>query len=303
MAPSVRLGFVGAGSVGRTLAAGLAERGYRVVAVCSRGGASAGALAARLPGCLAVETAQEVADLAELVFLAVPDDAIAAVAAGVRWRQGRGVVHCSGAAGREVLASAAGGGARTGVFHPLQTFASGEGHAERLAGVAFCIEAEGELEAELEAMARALGGWPLRLPPGVKALYHASAVVASNYLVTLVERASALWEPMGLSRETALQALLPLVRGTLANLERVGLPGALTGPIARGDVGTVRRHLAALEAAAPELLPLYRTLGLETVPLARARGTLAEEAATVLREVLGSNSAGADAPVAAGSRT
>jgi predicted short-subunit dehydrogenase-like oxidoreductase (DUF2520 family) len=283
---TMRIGVIGAGTVGTALALALADRGYPVVAVASRRVASAAALASRIPGCRASATPQAVVDAADLVLLTVPDDAIRAVADGVRWRPGVAAVHCSGAAGLDVLAAAAAAGAAVGSCHPLQSFADAGEALRALPGSTFALEGDGALLARLELLVRDLGGRPLRLPPGAKALYHASAVLAGNYLVTLAQTAAELWAAFGLSREEALAALLPLLRGTVDNLERVGVPRALTGPIARGDAGTVRRHLAALGDRAPHVVELYRRLGLATIPIAVDKGTLTAEAAGRLRALL-----------------
>jgi predicted short-subunit dehydrogenase-like oxidoreductase (DUF2520 family) len=285
----MNIGFVGAGAVGTTLALALSARGYRVVAIASRGGESARLLAARIPGCRALAGAQEVADACDLVFIATPDSAIAPVAASMRWRQGQMAVHLSGALGLEPLASAREAGAVTGSFHPLQTLAAVEAPAEALAvleGIAFAVEAEGPLLATLEGMAQASRGMPLRLSPEDRPLYHASAVMACGYLLALLSESASLWETMGFTREEALRALLPLARQTLANASRKGLDASVTGPIVRGDADTVRRHLDALAARAPHLLPLYSRLGLASLPIARARGAPSkslEEMATILK--------------------
>jgi predicted short-subunit dehydrogenase-like oxidoreductase (DUF2520 family) len=281
-----RVGFVGAGSTARVLALGLAQQEHQVTRVASRVGASARELAALVPGCEAVDSAQAVADGSDLVFLAVPDDAIGVVAKQVSWRPGQATVHCSGALGLETLAAAESSGARVGGFHPLQTLAGTRAGVDVLCGVTFAVEASEPLLGELERMARALGGRPIRLPRGSRTLYHAAAAFASNYVVTLADRAVSLWEVMGLTREEALAALLPLMRGTVRNLEEVGLPAALTGPVARGDVGTVRRHLDALNGTAPWLLGLYQELGLATLPVAEAKGGLSRDAVQELRQLL-----------------
>ena len=237
-------------------------------------------------GARAAETPQQVADAADLVFLTVPDDAIAAVAASIDWRRGSGAVHCSGAASIDLLEPARAAGARAGVFHPLQTFATAEQAERNLPGSAFGVEASSDdLLGTLRAMAEALGGTPLVIF-GEKAIYHASAAIASNYLVTLLDVASGLWESLGSTREAGLEALLPLVRGTVENLEAVGLPAALTGPIARGDLGTIERHLAALGRVAPDSVPVYKELARRAIPIARAKGGLTEEAAERLLEIL-----------------
>ena len=127
-------------------------------------------------------------------------------------------------------------------------------------------------------MVKDLGGILLEITAQKKALYHAAAVAASNYLVTLIHLALELNEAAGLPGHISFKALLPLIRGTLSNIGAKGIPGALTGPIARGDVATVSAHLQAIEKDAPELLLLYRSLGLYTVELAKAKKTIGQEA-------------------------
>jgi predicted short-subunit dehydrogenase-like oxidoreductase (DUF2520 family) len=124
----------------------------------------------------------------------------------------------------------------------------------------------------------------VRLPGGARPLYHASAAFASNYLVTLLAAAARLWQPLGGSEPQALEALLPLVRTTLDNVERTGTANALTGPISRGDVRTVRRHLKALAHDAPDLLPLYRELGSQTLPLTHLEAGLKAELQSILSD-------------------
>ncbi len=281
----MKIGFVGAGVVGTALALALTRRGHEVVAVASRTGTSAERLARRLPDC-AVESKQGVADLADLVFLTTPDDVIGVVCAEIRWRPGVRVVHCSGAASTAVLEPARAAGALVGGFHPLQTFASADAALARLPGTTFAVEAEAPLSDELAALAEELGGRAIRLRAEDKVLYHAAAAIASNYLVVLASLAADLWAELGVGRAEAIGALLPLLEGTLGNLERVGLPGALTGPIARGDAGTVRRHLDALAERAPGVLPTYVVLGREAIRVALEKGTLDEGRAGELRALL-----------------
>jgi predicted short-subunit dehydrogenase-like oxidoreductase (DUF2520 family) len=281
-----RIGFIGAGTVGTALAVSLARQGYSVVAAASRSRSSAQRLAARVEGCRALAQPQEVVEATELVFVTTPDDAIGPVVAGLRWRPGVAVVHSSGATSLDVLEPARRAGAQVGGFHPLQTFASVEEALENLPGSAFGLEAEGELLDGLKEVAERLGGGWVELGPGDKVLYHAAAVIACNYLVTLMGMATGLWQRFGVEAAQATQALLPLLQGTLNNMERVGLPHCLTGPIARGDIGTIQKHLAALEERAPELLGAYRQLGLETVPISLAKGGIGEARAEELRQIL-----------------
>jgi predicted short-subunit dehydrogenase-like oxidoreductase (DUF2520 family) len=267
-------GFVGAGTTGTALAVRLAQRGYQVIAVSSRSLTSAEKLAGMISGCRAYNGAQEVADIAQLVFITTPDDTIPEVAAEVQWQKGQSVVHCSGAHSVDILEPAKQRGAATGCFHPLQTFASIDQAIENIPGSTFAIEAEEPLLGILKGMATALEGDWVILRAGDKVLYHAAAVFACNYLVTLVKVATDLWQTFDVSPAQATKALMPLLRGTLSNIENVGLPNCLTGPIARGDLGTISRHLESLEKQAPSLLNIYKELGRQTVPIALAKGKI-----------------------------
>ena len=282
----LRIGVIGPGKVGTVLALALHEAGYAVVAVAGRRLASAEALSRRIPGCVAFDRPQTVVDGADLVFLTTPDDAIAEVAAAVSWRPGQAAVHTSGALSLDVLAAAGRDGASAGSIHPLQTFAGADEGRALLAGSAFAIEGSPALLPLLRELVEALGGQPVELPPGAKTLYHVAAVLMSNYTVTLAKLVTDLWESFGVDRETALAALLPLLHGAVRNLETLGLPDALTGPVSRGDAGTVRRHMEALSLEAPELLGVYRQLGLATIPVALAKGSLSPGMAAELERVL-----------------
>jgi len=280
------IGFIGAGKVGTALAVTLSGKGYPVVAVYSRTRASSQRLADSVDGCRVCDTGQGVAEAAELVFVTTPDDVIGQVVAELNWGKGQSVVHCSGADSTAILEKAREDGAFVGGFHPLQTFASVTHAIENIPGSTFAIEAEEPLLAILKDMAVALQGTWVKLNADDKVLYHAAAVMACNYFVTLVKLATDLWGTFGASPEQAIKALMPLLRGTLNNVENVGLPNCLTGPIARGDIGTIRKHVAALKRAAPEVLSAYRELGLHTIPIGVAKGTLDAERAEQLRELL-----------------
>jgi predicted short-subunit dehydrogenase-like oxidoreductase (DUF2520 family) len=284
-AKKLRLGFIGAGRVGTGLALSFARSGRSVVAVASRSVASARRLARRIPGARA-SSPQEVADGADLVFLTVPDDAIEAVASGIRWRAGSACVHCSGAGDLDLLRKAAEEGARTGGFHPLRMFGE-PGKSFDLRGCAVAIAGAEPLAGELERLAGAIGARALRLPEGGRALYHAAANFSGAFALALIQETIALWRKLGITEGDAKRALLPLLRGSVDNFEKLGAPGALGSVIARGDVGTIRRHLEALARTAPESLELYRLLSLRTIPLAIAKGTLRPAVATEIAALLG----------------
>lgn len=282
----LKLGFIGAGTVGTALAVRLSQSGYPVVAVASRSQASAQKLAQAVGGCRVFDSNQATADNAELIFITTPDDAIAPVANEIKWRPGQSVVHCSGADSVDILQAAKKAGARVGAFHPLQSFASPKQAIDNMPGSTFALEAEEPLLTTLKGMASALGGNWVVLKASDKVLYHASAVIACNYLVTLVKLASDLWQSFGVPPSKATQALLPLLRGTLHNIETIGIPDCLTGPIARGDIGTINKHLDALSQTAPHLLPAYRELGRQTVPIALAKGRIDQTKAKELEAAL-----------------
>lgn len=272
------VGFVGAGKGGQTLAAALAAAGVRVTAVASRSRASAERLAelAGVPPDGVRDYASEIPARAHLTLLTVPDDAIAGavneICARRGWRPGHAVVHCSGALPSRILDCARLEGSLAGSFHPLQAFAERPPNAAAacaaLRGIIFGLEGDAGLEATLRRLATLLGGQPLVLQLESKPLYHAAAVIVSNYAVTLVNTGAALLAECGLDRASAVQALLPLLTGTLANLAHLGLPNALSGPLSRGDAGTLAGHLTALDATAPAAAALYRSLGQATVALA-----------------------------------
>jgi len=282
----LRTGFIGAGTTGTALAVRLSQKGWPVVAVSSRTLSSAQRLAKLVPDCRVCHTAQELADAAEMVFITTPDDVIATVCSEVRWRKGQSVLHCSGAHSVDILESARGLGAAVGSFHPLQTFAGVDQAIENLPGSTFALEAEEPLLSTLKELSQLLNGNWVELKPGDKVLYHAAAVFACNYLVTLVKLALDLWSDFGVSSKEATSALLPLLRGTLNNIDNVGLPDCLTGPVARGDLGTIEKHLSVLEARRPSLLTTYKELGLQTIPIALAKGKVNEQKAEEMKALL-----------------
>jgi predicted short-subunit dehydrogenase-like oxidoreductase (DUF2520 family) len=271
----VRIGILGLGRLGSLLARALSQAGQEVVMVWSRDADRARAMARSLPRCRSRAIAQSAVDGADLIFIATPDDVIEPFASSLEWWRGQSVVHCSGALGREVLAPAAEIGASTGAFHPLQSITRASTPAS-LRGISITIEATGLMKERLCDIARSLGAFPLILAPESRARYHAGASMASNYLVSLASCAVELLESAGLTREQALTALVPLMRGAVDNIDALGLPGALTGPISRGDGRTVARHQRALEEF-PEIGEVYQALGRRTLALASEGGLLRHE--------------------------
>ncbi len=280
-----QIGFIGVGRVGMALAILMQRAGYNVVAVASRHAEHYAALAAALgkPDLLRGSPTQVFA-AADLTFITTPDDVIAQVAGSIG-RAGLGLgkaaVHTSGALSSAALAGVREHGALVGSLHPLQAFASAELALERLPGSSFAIEGDAALLPALTRIAEDIGGKPMLIRPQDKTLYHVAAVLAANYSVTLAALGAQLLADLGIDPEVGLTALLPLLRGNIENLEQLGLPAALTGPIARGDSGTVLRHLQALDATNPDLARLYRELGLLTLPLAQGNGLDADKLNTL----------------------
>jgi len=278
-----RIAVVGAGAVGATLARALRRTGWPVAAVCRRDRARARA-AARLAGGGARAFTDPVRAVrgADLVLVAVRDGEIARTAMALAGtgavKPGTLVIHLSGAVPSTALAPLRAEGARTASLHPLQTFAGAE---PLLRGVAWFHE--GDARAACAALARRLGGRLHSLDPARKPTYHAAAVAASNYLVAVEALAVRLAEAAGIPRREALPALLPLVAGTVRNLSRVGLPGALTGPVARGDAETVRMHRRALRTVDPALDEAYAALGRLALRVAREKGLSPARAGAVAR--------------------
>ena len=280
------IGFIGAGTVGTALAIILGEKGYNFVGASRRSAAGPNVHGTLISNFRILPDNQAVAEAADLVFITTSDDAIASVAQEVRWRAGQSIVHCSGADSTAVLEPARQAGAHVGGFHPLQTFAGVRQAVENLPGSTFALEAEEPLLTTLKRMAEDLGGHWITLDAADKPAYHAAAVLTSNYLVTLVKMATDLWKTFDIPPDEAVTALMPLIRGTLHNIETVGLPNCLTGPIARGDTGTIQKHLATIGAKTPSLLPAYRELGLQTIPVALAKGKISQDRARELDTML-----------------
>lgn len=275
-APRPTLGFIGAGRVARALAIAAARAGYDVTAIASRRLDVVQRVASALPACEALpidrpEDMNAVFSRADLVFLSVPDDAIASCAAHLSPRAGQALVHCSGASEVDLLAAATRQGAQIGGFHPLFLFAGLDDDAIRLSGSAITIEADAPLNGALHGLATAIGCRALTIPAGERMRYHAGANYAASFLLCLLDEATWLWQAIGMPEADAQEAMWPLVMGTLNAARERGLSGALAGPVSRGDAGIVTRHTEALAAMGGNHATLYSLLTLRAIHLARQR--------------------------------
>lgn len=270
-----RLGFIGAGRLAKCLAAGFARAGYAVEAVTSRSPESAAQLAATLPRCRAFSDAQAVVDHADVVFLAVPDDNIGTIANSLRFAADRkdsvALVHCSGATGVEVLASARAQGALIGGFHPLYLFGGDDADLERIAGCSITVEADVELAGLLGALAHALGCEVLTLAGAQRMLYHGAAHYAASFALAGLAEAVEIWRTLGFDEAQSLRALLPMMAGTVQAARAKGLSGALAGPVSRGDAALLERQLAAFETLGADHAMLYALMTRRALSLASRR--------------------------------
>jgi predicted short-subunit dehydrogenase-like oxidoreductase (DUF2520 family) len=278
-----RIAFIGVGQVAMTLGQAMHRAGYDVVSAFNRHRSRAEQLRGQIPALQIADSPQHAADAADLVFITVSDDAIASVCESIAWSPRHAAIHCSGATELTALGPAAAGGAAVGGFHPLQMFANPAISLEGLPGSTVTIDGEPPLIDTLQAICLAIGCRPMRLPPGKRALYHASANYIGPFVIALMRETAEMWRTFGASEDDTLAALMPLLRGTLAAVDDRGLAGGMGGCVARGDVGTVKRHVLALEQFSPEAASLYRTMTLRTIPLAIERGTLPPEVAERIR--------------------
>lgn len=283
----LRIGVLGAGRVGSTLAAALARAGHEIVAAVAVSTESVRRAERMLPG-VPLLPPDEVVAAAELVLLAVPDDALRPLVAGLAetgaWRPGQLVAHTSGAQGIGVLDPAAARGALPLALHPVMTFTGRGEDLDRLDGATFGVTADEALRPVAESLVVEMGGEPVWVPETARPLYHAALTIGSNHLVTIVNDALSLLERAGV--ETASRLLAPLSSAALDNVLRLR-DAALTGPVSRGDVATVNGHLRTLRDAAPEVLPSYREVARRTAQRAHAAGRLSDEQFASLLDALG----------------
>jgi len=271
-----RFVIIGAGRVGTAVGHILEREGAEVVAVATRSEESLKQAGEFIRKALLTPDAVKAAKKGNVIIITTPDDLIAdtclLLVTENAINKGEYVVHMSGALQLDVLKPAEDLGARTACIHPLQTFAEVKGAVKRMPGSVFAVTTRDEETRQwAEALVRRLGGEPVALEEKDKTLYHIGAVLASNLLVALEHAAELLYQEIGIGSEKALRALMPLIEGTLDNLKKYGTEKSLTGPVARGDIGILRRHLEFMEREDRELLlKVYASLSLYALDLAEA---------------------------------
>jgi len=281
------IGIVGAGAVGTALGVALDRAGWRIHAVASRDAGRRERFRGLVPGVRAFVDAPPLVEEVELIVLAVPDDAIPAVAADLHMYSGQAMIHTSGILGADVLAAAMAAGTQVGSFHPLVAFADLERAVAALHGATIAIEGDDQLLDLLARMAEAVGGTPVRLAPGAKPAYHAAAVLAAGGFDALLDAIAELGRVAGLDEGGSLAIYGSLIEQTLGNARSLGIAAALTGPMTRGDRGTVIVHLAALRRHAPDTVALYCALARREIAIAVQRGSLTPDRAADLLAALG----------------
>ncbi|MEA2109937.1 MAG: Rossmann-like and DUF2520 domain-containing protein [Pseudomonadota bacterium] len=267
------LAFIGLGRVGGALAVLLSRAGFPVAAICDRERGKAEAVAGQLDvSTLLTTDAVQAARAATVVFLTVQDRYIGPLceqlAAAGAISNDQLVAHVSGSLTSEVLQPATEQGAGVFSLHPLQSIADPAAGLRVLPGSYFCFEGDESAYPLAGRLVAALEGRRLRIAAVDKPLYHAAAVVASNFFMALEFLAISMLEQIGVGEEDAREMLLPLIRGSLENLALKGPVDALTGPIVRGDHQTIAGHLQVLEQKMPTQVEMYKSLARLNVELA-----------------------------------
>ena len=283
----LKVGIVGPGRAGTALGRALARAGHEVVAAAAVSERSKHRVREHFPRAKLTDPAGVLA-AADLVLLTVPDDVLPGLVEGLAATgapyAGRLIAHASGAHGVRVLEAATRAGALPLALHPVMTFTGREDDVDRIKGVSFGVTAPDPLRAAAEALVIEMGGEPVFIAEENRALYHAGLAFAANYLVTLVSESASLLREAGVDSPDRM--LGPLLGAALDNALRFGDAG-LTGPVARGDDGTVAAHVAAIAAHEPAALPAYRALARLTADRALAAGMLSASDAERLLGVLG----------------
>jgi predicted short-subunit dehydrogenase-like oxidoreductase (DUF2520 family) len=280
--------IIGLGMVGTAIGHLLKEAGHEIVAISDKSVKSLNNALRYTGGKTYLSQRKSIAN-ADCILITTPDDFILTVCEEISHSEaiaGKFVFHMSGAGSLDLLEPAKKAGAFIASIHPVQSFSSIANAIQSIPGSVFGITAEKKAEKQAKEIVVDLGGIPFFISPRQKPLYHAAACLASNYLVALLYSVELIYQSVGINESNARRAYLPLVYGTLKNIEKSGSIQALTGPIARGDSGTVQKHIAAIKETLPHFLPLYSTLGLITNNIAQKKGTLNSQQAKIINKFL-----------------
>lgn len=288
------IAIVGAGKVGTVLGRILVEHGEKIVSVVSRTQKSAQD-AGKFLCCRNVsDSLTAIPSTTDLVYITTPHAVVEEIAAGLarlehlRFKR-LAVCHASGMLTAQSLEPLGRKGATVFSFHPLQTFPRDFDPRQILPtarGIYYAVDGLPDAVKKAKLFARKLGGYIIEISPEMRVFYHAACVVASNHLTALLSVVEVMFKQFGDQRQGFLEAFKPIIMATLHNVEVTSPTAALSGPIARGGVETVAQHFTSVKRFAPELLPFFRTLTLETVKLAERKGSLSGERAQALRDLV-----------------
>ncbi|KXG76469.1 Rossmann-like and DUF2520 domain-containing protein [Thermotalea metallivorans] len=285
----MKMGFIGAGKVGTAFGAYLQRKGFALQGYFSRSTDSA-LKAAASTNSFVYETAKALAKDVDFLWITTTDDHIKEVcdhlAEENAFRKGQIVAHMSGASSSRILYRAKEKGCFIYSIHPLQSFADIGKAIEDLEHTYFSIEGDGEKMDVIEGLFQKMGNRTFRIATEHKGLYHAAACIFSNYLVTLMHQGLAYFEKIGIPKKEGFQAVLPLILGTIENIEALGTAIALTGPIARGDGETIFHHIQSIEEKMPETLWFYKMMGQMTFHLASVHKLKDPEKKEGLKKIL-----------------
>lgn len=283
------IAIIGVGKVGTAIGSLLRSAGYRIAAVCDHS-QEAVQRAYYYTGAKFCELSSLASANADCIIISTVDDAIASVCDELLQqgiiRPGLKVIHLSGAGGLDILHSASQHCALVASIHPVQSFADVETAIKNIPGSVFGITADPDIKEWSMNFVNDLGGVPVFVSDEDKPLYHAAACMASNYFASLLFIVTDLYQNLGLKNEDCAHAYLPLVRGTLSNIQAHGPVDALTGPIARGDVGTIEKHIKVIGEKIPRYLAVYKDLALVTIDIALLKGSITENKARAMKKIL-----------------
>lgn len=284
------IGIISAGKVGAALGSALRAVGHQIVGAYASSEQSQDRLETILPGVPALDI-ETIVERSELVLLAVPDDELASLVEGLAkleaWQPGQIVVHVAGRYGTEVLAPAQAAGALCIAIHPAMTFTGTSLDVARLQGCPFAVTAAAPIQPIGLALVAEMGGEGFVIASGDRPFYHAALAHGANHVVTVIAQASRLLETIGLDGNYLRPLINAAVEGALSSGEALQ-----TGPVVRGDVGTVSEHLDTLETVAAEdsdladVVDTYRALALATAVRAEKRGAISESALEQMRSML-----------------
>jgi len=284
----MKIGFIGAGKVGTAFGVYLKSRGFEISGYCSRSPASS-SKAAELTASRHFTDAAVLSSESDIVFITTPDgdikDVCDLLALKKALRKGQIIAHMSGALSSEVLKSAQDDGCWVYSLHPIQSFVSLENALKSLPGTFFSIEGDTEKNSQLEELIAEAGNRCFRIAPNDKVLYHAAACVFSNFLVALMDEGLQYLNRIGINEQEGFSAMLPLIMGTISNIELHGTNNALTGPIARGDSDTIVNQMENIELYLPQSLEFYRTMSRKTLQVAMKNKLAAEDKSASLESI------------------